>query len=184
MLALYPAANLGTAYTFGFTSPILDNFGQGRLDHTFSASDSMFIRFTVDHAEQTYYSQPFPQFTDIPASQNYYVTLGETHIFSPSLLNTARFSWAGTRLATGGPLPFTGPQFSFVTGQALGQINVAGLGQFDVAFIVFYIALLFDELGTGILELHLVLAFVELEIFQRIQRLVFRLIVLCISFKV
>jgi Carboxypeptidase regulatory-like domain/TonB dependent receptor-like, beta-barrel len=131
LIALYPAANLpGNIYNFGFSSPLLDNFGQLRLDHTFSANDSAFGRFTTDHANQTYYSQPFPQFTDIPQSQNSYVTFGETHIIDANLLNTARLSWAGTRLHTLGPLPYTGPQYSFVPGLSLGDINVPGLGQF------------------------------------------------------
>jgi hypothetical protein len=132
LIALYPAANLpgSNVYQFGFTSPLLDNFGQLRLDHTFSANDSAFGRFTTDHANQTYYSQPFPQFTDIPQSQNTYVTFGETHIINANLLNTARLSWAGTRLHTLGPLPYTGPQYSFVSGLSLGDINVGGLGQF------------------------------------------------------
>jgi hypothetical protein len=131
ILALFPVPNLpGNTYTFGFTSPQLENFGQARIDHTFSANDSLFIRFTTDDANETYYSQPFPQYTDIPGSLNTYVTLGETHIFSPNLLNTARFSWAGTRLHTLGPLPYTGAQYSLVAGLPMGQINVGGLGSF------------------------------------------------------
>jgi Carboxypeptidase regulatory-like domain/TonB dependent receptor-like, beta-barrel len=132
LLALYPPATSLSdhSFPFAFSSPLLDNFGQGRVDHTFSANDTMFIRFTTDHANQTYYSQVFPQFTDIPASHNDYATLGETHIFTASLLNTARFSWANTTLRTGGPTPFIGPQYSFVQGQPLGAINVSGLDQF------------------------------------------------------
>ena len=56
----------------------------------------------------------------------YFITLSENHIFTPALLNTARYSWSGTRLNTGGPLPYNGPQTSLVPGLALGQINLLG----------------------------------------------------------
>jgi hypothetical protein len=122
-----PTPGLGNTLQFPFTSPLLDNFGQFRLDHTFSANDSMFARFTVDIANQTEQVQPFPGFTDIPESQNYYATVGETHVFTANLLNTARFSWAGTRLQTGGPTPYLGPEYSLVPNQPLGDIIVGGL---------------------------------------------------------
>jgi hypothetical protein len=116
-------------YHYVNNQPLLDNFGQLRLDHTFSPRDSMFVRFTTDHANWTYQSQLFPPFVDIPNSQNYWITAGETHIFSPNLLSTERFSWAATRLGTSGPMPFTGPQYSLVAGQPMGDIQINGLPQ-------------------------------------------------------
>ncbi len=117
------------AYHYVDNQPLLDNYGQFRLDHTFSSKDSLFVRFTTDNADWTYQSQLFPPFVDNPNSQNYWITAGETHIFTTNLLSTARFSWAATRLGTGGPLPFTGPQYSMVAGQPIGDISVGGLAQ-------------------------------------------------------
>ena len=132
ILQLYPQPTPGLGNTLQFiaSQPLLDNFGQARLDHNFGNNDSMFIRFTTDNASQTEQVQPFPGFTDEPANQNYYVTLGETHIFRSNLLSTARFSWAGTRLGTGGPLPYNSPQYSLVPGMPIGDIDVGGLSEF------------------------------------------------------
>jgi Carboxypeptidase regulatory-like domain/TonB dependent receptor-like, beta-barrel len=131
ILALFPPANFpDNTLRYTFSQPLLDNYGQFRLDQTFSANDSMFIRFTTDHADQAYHSQLFPDYTDNPNSQNYWITAGETHIFTTNLLSTARFSWAGTRLATTGPLPYVGTQYSLVAGQPLGQVDVGGLSEF------------------------------------------------------
>jgi hypothetical protein len=132
LLALYPnpTAGLGNTLRFPFVQPLLENFGQFRLDHTFSAKDSIFARFTTDIANQAEQVQPFPGFTDTPETQNFYITSGWTHVFDANLLSTARFSWAGTRLATGGPLPYSGPQYSFVPGLPMGDISVGGLSTF------------------------------------------------------
>jgi hypothetical protein len=132
LLALYPnpTPGLGQTLRFPFIQPLLENFGQLRLDHTFSEKDSVFGRFTTDVADQTEQVQPFPGFTDTPQTRNFYVTLGWTHVFDPNLLSTARFSWAGTRLATSGPLPYSGPQYSFVPGLPMGDLGVGGLSMF------------------------------------------------------
>ena len=126
ILALFPNPNLpGNNYTFPFSQPTLENYTQERIDHTFSEKDTIFARFTGDWASRSIV-QSFPQYFDNQKSQLYYVTLSENHIFTPTLLNTARYSWSGTRLNTGGPLPYSGPQYSLVPGMPLGQINLLG----------------------------------------------------------
>jgi Carboxypeptidase regulatory-like domain/TonB dependent receptor-like, beta-barrel len=126
LLALFPLPNLpGNNFTFPFSQPTLENYTQERVDHTFSEKDTIFARFTGDWASRNIVQQ-FPQFYDAQKSQLYFVTLSENHIFTPTLLNTARYSWSGTRLNTGGPLPYDGPQYSLVPGMPLGQINLLG----------------------------------------------------------
>jgi hypothetical protein len=126
LLALFPIPNSGTTnYTFPFSQPTLENYSQERLDYNFSEKDTLFGRFTGDWASRSIVQQ-FPQFFDDQKSQLYFITLSENHIFSPTLLNTARASWSGTRLNTGGPFPFSGPQYSLVPGLPLGQINLLG----------------------------------------------------------
>jgi Carboxypeptidase regulatory-like domain len=51
ILALYPLPNSGTnTYGFGFNQISPENYGQFRVDHSFSTSDNMFARYTVDKA--------------------------------------------------------------------------------------------------------------------------------------
>src|SRR3989454_2091809 len=49
ILDLYPLPNLPRdQFTFPFTQPTRDDYGQGRIDHIFSSADSMFGRYTVN----------------------------------------------------------------------------------------------------------------------------------------
>jgi Carboxypeptidase regulatory-like domain len=129
LLILYPDPNLsGTSFTFPFTQPIDEYFGQGRLDHTFSTNDTAFIRYTIDDGEKT---EPgaFPGFPDVGKTRSQFATLSETHIISPTLLNTFRFSYSNPTLRIDPIFPdlITQPAFEFQSGQPMGQISVSGL---------------------------------------------------------
>ena len=58
-----------------------------KVDHTFSDSDTFFVRYTFDQSESI-----VEQVNSIESvnTRNQYVTLEETHVFSPTLLNVAR----------------------------------------------------------------------------------------------
>ena len=58
-----------------------------KLDHNFSDSDSMFVRYTFDDATV---DRPLINFATGFITRNQYVTVEEKHIFSPTLLNVAR----------------------------------------------------------------------------------------------
>ncbi len=86
------------------------NYGQIRVDHNLTKDDSLFGRYTI---EQAYEVVPGPgndssnavpygykQFKDTWTSRNQYVTLSENHIFSPTLLNSARLSFSRTNVPT------------------------------------------------------------------------------------
>lgn len=84
-----------------------DDYSQLRIDHTFSEHDNLFARYTIDDAYiTTPYSggtlgstdtgSGYPQFVPYGTSRNQYVTLGENHVFSPTLLNSFRLSFART----------------------------------------------------------------------------------------
>ena len=85
-----------------FNEPNKESYGQVRVDQNFSTKDLLFGRYTMDNDEQTA-PLAYPGFKIIEFSQNQYITAGETHIFSPTLLNTARFSYMQTLLSTGSP---------------------------------------------------------------------------------
>lgn len=96
-LAQYPIPQFGNNVTFPFSEPTSDNYGQIRVDQNFSGKDSMFGRYTIEDSAQTIpYS--YPQFATTAANRNQFLTLSENHIFSPTILNTARFSFSRTNL--------------------------------------------------------------------------------------
>ena len=130
LLALYPLPNLSAnKITFPFSQPTNTNYGQMRVDQTFSANDTMFVRYTVDDTTQT---QPidFPQFLNDRVSRFQYTTFSENHVFTPSLLNTGRLSYSRTRVAFDSPSGLSGPQYSFVPGLEMGPIMIGGVTAF------------------------------------------------------
>ena len=96
-LDLYPLPNGedfgdGTAeYTEGYSQPTDEIYLMGRVDYNLSENDSLFGRYVIDDA--TIKTAEFTSLVLIEmANRNQYFTLAETHIFSPTLLNTFRFS--------------------------------------------------------------------------------------------
>jgi len=130
LVALFPQPNLGdNRVTFPFTQPTDEHFYQGRVDWIISGADTAFGRLTRDNTTQI---RPlgFPGFITDRHSKNQYLTLSETHVFSPNLLNTVRVSHSATRIDVTSPTEFHGPQYDFVPGKGLGVINIAGIGEF------------------------------------------------------
>jgi hypothetical protein len=77
-----------------FSSPlqtIREDFGTVRVDHIFSAKDSLAGVYTVDDGGDVTATPANPYSSDILNLREQVLSLEETHIFSPSLLNTARF---------------------------------------------------------------------------------------------
>lgn len=127
LLALFPLPNLPKdQFTFFFTQPTKDDYGQVRVDQTFSSNDALFARYTIDDTQET---DPlnYPQFISQRNSRSQFATLSENRVFSSTLLNTARFSFSRTTPGTLSPSGIIGPQYSFVTGRELGAININGL---------------------------------------------------------
>ncbi|MBI4483625.1 MAG: TonB-dependent receptor [Acidobacteria bacterium] len=101
-LNLYPLPN-GRAFGGGiaeFLSSASDatdeDFAALRIDHRFSGADSLFGRYSFDDASRNS-PNPLQLFTGSQTSRYHYLTIEETHIFSPRLLNTARFAYNTTR---------------------------------------------------------------------------------------
>jgi hypothetical protein len=115
-----------------FSSPlqsIREDFGTTRLDHIFSERDSLAAIYTLDDGRDVTATPLDPFSSDIMTLRAQVVSLEETHILSPSLLNTARvgFSRAGY-FFTGEPTPGT-PAASvpgFLTGLPVGAVVVGG----------------------------------------------------------
>ncbi len=127
LLALFPIPNLpANQFTYFFTQPTTENYGQVRIDQTFSSNDSLFARYTIDDTQET---DPlsYPQFSSLRNSRSQFATLSENRVFSSTLLNSARFSFSRTTPGTLSPSGIIGPQYSFVPGRELGFISINGI---------------------------------------------------------
>jgi hypothetical protein len=98
----------GVSQNFSFpgSTRIRDDYGQLRIDQNISDSDTFFGRYTIDDTRLTDpYANlssgdtgtAYPQYFSIGVSRNQYFTLGENHIFSPTLLNSFRLSFSRTQ---------------------------------------------------------------------------------------
>ena len=80
-------------FTFGFSQPTDEHFGQVRTDYNFSESDNSFFRYTIVDSKLVQVPG-FPQFLDTGKSRGQYFTLGENHTFSPTVLNVFSLSYS------------------------------------------------------------------------------------------
>jgi Carboxypeptidase regulatory-like domain len=115
-----------------FSSPlqtIREDFGTARVDHIFSQRDTLAGIYTIDDGDD-FTATPLDSFSsDIVTLREQVLSLEETHIFSPALVNSARvgFSRAGY-FFTGEPTPGT-PAASvpgFLIGHPVGAVVVGG----------------------------------------------------------
>jgi hypothetical protein len=109
-------------------STLGENYGQMRVDQNFSTSDTFFARYTIDNAVQNITQGDYSFFRYLAPARNQWITLAENHTFSPTVLNTARFSYSRTRSANtlnNSGLPGgTGPQL--VPGFSTGIVDMGG----------------------------------------------------------
>src|SRR5580692_2148322 len=136
LLNLWPIAPAGAPDFNGiaeaFSSPlqtIREDFGTLRVDHIFSQKDSLAGVYTIDDGSDFTATPANPYSADVLTLREQVFSLEETHIFSPSLLNTARvgYSRAGY-FFSGEPTPGT-PAASvpgFLTGLPVGAVVVGG----------------------------------------------------------
>jgi outer membrane receptor protein involved in Fe transport len=130
LLALYPNPNLANnQYTFPFTQPTRVDYVQGRVDHAFSQADSLFVRYSMDDSYQ-YNQASFSRFNNDWTSRNQFTTVSETHVFSPTLLNTFRLGFTRTVLYQAFKDDLTGPEYSFIPPQPIGAWSITGLTGF------------------------------------------------------
>jgi hypothetical protein len=115
-----------------FSSPlqtIREDFGTARVDHKFSDIDSLAGIYTTDDGRDFTATPLDPFSADVVTLREQVLSLEETHVFSPALLNSARvgYSRAGY-FFTGEPTPGT-PAASvqgFLVGHPVGAVVVGG----------------------------------------------------------
>ena len=129
LFALWPEPNgpdLGSGIAEAFSHPlqvIREDFGTTRLDHTFSDRDTLFGVYTVDDsADHTPSANPLS--TVIETLREQVASIQEQHVFSPSLLNTARFGYSRAGYFFTGETSVNVP--GWVPGDPIGAIVIGG----------------------------------------------------------
>jgi hypothetical protein len=129
LLALWPVANgpeLGGGIGEAFSHPkqkIREDFGTTRFDDNLSGKDLLFGVYTVDDSAANTPSQNPLSLVD-ESLREQVVSLQEQHVFSPSLLNTARVGYSRASYF------FTGYSLvnlaGWVAGEPIGAIIIGG----------------------------------------------------------
>ncbi len=136
LLNLWPTQSPG-APDFGgiaeaFNSPlqtIRDDFGTARLDRVFSSQDTFTGVYTIDDSADVTPTAANLLSTDLENLREQVLSLRETHIFSPALLNTATIGFSrAAYFYTGEPTPDTPAAAvpGFVAGKPVGTVVVGG----------------------------------------------------------
>ena len=129
LLALWPAQNgpeLGSGIAETFSHPpqhIREDFGTTRFDDNLGSKDLLFAVYTVDDSTANTPSQnPLSLINESLREQ--VASVQEQHVFSPSLLNTARFGYSRASYFFTGYSPVALP--GWVRGEPIGAIVISG----------------------------------------------------------
>ncbi len=136
LLELWPVANLsGNRFFDNPSTPTDQRYGQTRVDHNFGSNDSMFVRYTIDDTQS---SQPrdLPGVARVSRTRNQYLSVSESHIFSPTVINQSRFTYNGATQQQDVGFSIAkfdqpGPGISLVEGKTIGVIEVGGLDEWN-----------------------------------------------------
>jgi hypothetical protein len=129
LLALWPAPNgpeLGSGIAEAFSHPpqhIREDFGTTRFDDNLSSKDLLFAVYTVDDSTANTPSQNPLSLID-ESLREQVASVQEQHVFSPSLLNTARFGYSRASYFFTGYSPISLP--GWVSGGPIGAIVISG----------------------------------------------------------
>ncbi len=129
LLALWPVANgpeLGSGIAIAYSSPvqhIREDFGTTRVDWNAGPKDLAFAVYTIDDSTANTPTQnPLSAIDESLREQ--VLSLQEQHVFSPSLLNTARVGFSRASFFFLGTTPVNVP--GWVAGKPIGAIVIAG----------------------------------------------------------
>jgi len=142
LLNLWPAASAGapdfkvTANGDGVaqvaSSPlqtIRENFGTFRVDHALSNGSALNAVYTIDDSNSNTATPLDPYSADLLSLREQVFSAQHTHVFSPTLLNTARFGFSrAAYFFTGEPTPGTpaAAVSGFLAGLPVGAVVVGG----------------------------------------------------------
>ncbi|MEG9433496.1 TonB-dependent receptor [Terriglobus sp. ADX1] len=133
LLNLWPIANgpdLGSGIAIAYSTPtqhIREDFGTARADANLTANDLLFGVYTVDDSTaHTPTQNPLSLIDEALREQVFSVQ--EQHVFSPRVLNTARFGFSRASFYFMGSVPpdVAAVSGTFVPGKPVGAIVIAG----------------------------------------------------------
>jgi len=125
-----PANSCGIAEVF--SSPlqtVREDFGTARVDHILSSHDTLSGIYTIDDGDDFTATPLNPFSADVVTLRAQVASIEETHVFSPSFLNTARFGFSRAGyFFTGEPAPGTPATGvpGFLLGRPVGAVVVGG----------------------------------------------------------
>jgi hypothetical protein len=129
LLTLWPAQNgptLGGGIGVAYSNPlqtIREDFGTIRVDHTISSKDSLFGVYTIDDsADNTPTANPISR--DFETLREQVLSLQETHVFSPNVVNTARIGFSRAGYFFDGQTTQSVP--GWVVGRPIGAVVIGG----------------------------------------------------------
>ncbi|MGH9357663.1 MAG: TonB-dependent receptor [Terriglobia bacterium] len=138
--AFYPLPNAGLVgkgdtgnFAISASERTTENYFTTRLDHTFSTKDSMFGTFMYD--DNSFKSpDEFNNKVNEYAMGRKMIMLEETHIFSPQMVNSARFGFYRVPTAFGNSTPVNPAvaslAYSTTPGRFAPEVKVSGLTTF------------------------------------------------------
>ena len=129
LMSLWPAQNgpdLGGGIGISYNNPlqrIREDFGTARADYNFSGKDTLFGVYTID---DSYANTPSvnPLSSVIETLREQVASVQEQHVFSPSVLNTARFGFSRAGYFFTGQAAGNMP--GWVEGDPIGAIVIGG----------------------------------------------------------
>jgi hypothetical protein len=132
-LALWPSPNgpdLGGGVALAYSNPlqsIREDFGNIRVDHNFSTSDTLAGTYTIDDGRSlTPGANPLTQTLSVLRAQ--VASIEETHIFSPTVLNIARFGFSRAKWDLDASPQATPPDTAIVAGRPAPVLSVGSAG--------------------------------------------------------
>ncbi|MBI4457105.1 MAG: TonB-dependent receptor [Acidobacteria bacterium] len=117
--------------------PIDENYFMAKVDHQFSASDSLYVRYTFDDAVRDN-PQSFPGYVVSGKTRYEYVAVEENKILSAALLNTFRFAFNRSNGGSENQVRISDAHALSILPQpdrVAPQTNIPGLSTFGSNFI-------------------------------------------------
>ena len=137
-LAIYPgcspagqefAASGTCQYITETPQPTNEDYVNARIDHHWSANDTFFARYVYDSGSfLNTLGIGLPGWPEVDASRNQYLALGDTRMFSSTLINTIRFDFVRNHATATSPT--NNPLLTFFPGRENGAVTVTGIASF------------------------------------------------------
>ena len=144
--ALWPLPNgpeLSGGAALAYSNPsqaIREDFGNLRVDQTFSARDTLSAIYTIDDGVSlTPGNNPLTQKLSI--MRNHVLSVQETHVFTPTTLNTFRAGFSRSKWHLDASPAVSDPNLVFVRAQPVGAVTIGSIGFGTVGS--------FDTAGSG-----------------------------------